>query len=553
MAFRLGHLAAVERQRLFMKRDLSALDSQDFDVLVIGGGILGACAAWDAALRGLTVALIERSDFASGASANSLKVVHGGLRYLQHLDLARMRESITERSTWLRIAPHLIEPLPVLVPTYRRGLQHRALLGVASAVNDLVASDRNRNLVADRLLPRGRALSRRETIDLVPEMEAPDLTGGVLFYDGQMYNSERLVLEVVQAASAAGAAVGNYVEFDGPLLTGGRVVGAKVRDALSGDRFDVRASVIVNAGGAGAAGIAEQFTRRPDAVPVGHCMAVNVMLPAQGHRVAFAIKGKAPLRASLMSAGARQFFAVPWRDRLIVGTGYYQVGGNPQDYRLSSDQVRDYLEVVNSSWPGSDFDHKHIVMVHAGIVPTLLDPSHQAIRLLKRHQIVDHSVDSVPNVFTAVTGKYTTARRAAEDAINKVAQRLGKGLPSCETASTPLPGCTSDSVHNLALEARRRHRDLLAADVLDHMVRTYGRSYDVILGYRDTVADWDLRVTDSAPVIKAQWIHGIREELAQTPDDLVWRRTELGARGMASEDAGRLASKTLTAELGSRY
>src|ERR1043166_854658 len=163
-----------------MQRSLDALQSTAFDLLVIGGGILGASVARDAALRGLRVARVERGAGGGGTSSNSLRIIHGGLRYLQHLDLRRMRESIRERSMWLRIAPHLVEPLPVLVPTYGWGLRGKSVLRAALAVNDVIAWDRNRTLAPDRRLPAGRAVSRAECLALVPELTGPGLTGGGL-------------------------------------------------------------------------------------------------------------------------------------------------------------------------------------------------------------------------------------------------------------------------------------------------------------------------------------------------------------------------------------
>ena len=531
-----------------MKRQLSNLEHTQFDVLVIGGGVVGACAAWDAALRGLRVALIERGDFASEASSNSLKIIHGGLRYLQHFDIRRMRDSIRERSTWLRIAPHLVEPLPVLIPAYRQGLQRKSLLRIALAVNDAISWNRNRDLQSDRHLPAARALSRAECLELVPELEPGNPTGGVLFYDAQMYNSERLVLELVQAAEGAGAVVANYVEFEVPLLRGKALVGAGVRDVIGGDRIDVRASVILNAAGHLSGSIAERLVGGSGATSGYYSLALNVAVPGRGHRVAFAIRGSGSDPDAMVKVGSRQFLFVPWRGRLLIGTGHYAYTGEPADFRLQSDDVARFVEDVNGVWPGSPVDPSDIVLVHSGLIPVQDDPARGEVSFLKRHRIIDHASDGIPNALTAITGKYTTARSVAQDVVDRVAGKLGREPRACRTGVALLPGATETPVSDVVDQASRKYGDQVDRDVLEHLVRTHGGVYEGVLDHRHEIPDWDLRPVQSEPVIKAQWIHAIREELAVLPEDLVWRRTELGARGIAPDEVLRLASETLAAE-----
>lgn len=199
-----------------MKRNLEELSNTQFDVLVIGGGIYGACVAYEATLRGLSVALVEKQDFCGATSANSLKTIHGGLRYLQHADFKRMRESIYERRTLMKIAPHLVHPLPVLVPTYGHGLKGIEAMTVALKINDLVSCDRNLGLPdPQKHIPTGRTLSPTECLNTLPGISADGLTGGAIFHDAQVYNSERLVLAYLQSATQLGLRVANYLEVTG--------------------------------------------------------------------------------------------------------------------------------------------------------------------------------------------------------------------------------------------------------------------------------------------------------------------------------------------------
>ena len=233
-----------------MQRNLTALTERVFDLVVVGGGVTGAAIAWDGAQRGLSVALVERGDFGAATSANSLKVVHGGIRYLQHLDVPRVRESCRERSTWLRIAPHLVRPLPVLVPAFGHGMRGPEALGAAFAMLEVLTFDRNRQLSdAARRIPRARLVSRSEVRERCPELGGPDLTGGGLFWDGQLENPPRIVWELVRTAGQAGAAASNHCEVTAFLRRNGRIEGVSVRDRLGGERFDVRGRLVVNAAG----------------------------------------------------------------------------------------------------------------------------------------------------------------------------------------------------------------------------------------------------------------------------------------------------------------
>src|SRR5450755_886557 len=233
-----------------VQRDLPSLVRSSFDVLVVGGGIVGACVARDAALRGLRVALIERGDFGGGISWNSLKIVHGGLRSLQGLDIRQARHFVRERRAWLEIAPHLVEPLSFVVPTRGIGRESALVMRAGLALNDLVSRDRNEGVVASRRIADGRTLSRDELRALVPGA-FDGYTGGVLFHDAQLYSAERLVLAVLEDAVRAGAVIANYVEAVGAVSEGGVLAGVAALDALGAERFDVRAAMVVNAAGAG--------------------------------------------------------------------------------------------------------------------------------------------------------------------------------------------------------------------------------------------------------------------------------------------------------------
>ena len=214
-----------------MQRNIAALTKKEFDLVIVGGGIFGACAAWDAASRGLTVALLERGDFCQATSANHFKIVHGGIRYLQHGDVYRIRESNRERNALLRIAPHLVQPLPILIPTYGHGFQGKEILAAGMRLYDVLAFDRNRGLNdPKRQIPPARFVSREECLKIFPGLDQKGLTGAATFCDGQIYNPPRLVLSFIRSAVESGAVVSNYTEAVRFLYSKNCVYGVEAKD-----------------------------------------------------------------------------------------------------------------------------------------------------------------------------------------------------------------------------------------------------------------------------------------------------------------------------------
>ena len=530
-----------------VRRTPAALAEEVFDVLVIGGGVLGACAAWEASLRGLKVALVERGDFASETSSNSLKTVHGGLRYLQHLGFGRMRASICERSIWLRAAPHLVEPLPFLIPARGAGAKGLLPLGAASVLHDLVGWDRNRGVQAETSLPPGRILTRAECLALVPELDARGLAGGILVHDAQLYSSERLVLEVVQAAARSGAAVVNYVEFEAVRERKPGALRLGLRDRVSGDPFEARARVVVNAAGSSAPHVAAVLTGRQVMARTQFSLAMNLMVRDLGRRVAFAISGRTPSGTALIARGARQLFIVPWRGRSMIGTAHYPYSGDPRQVSADERSVDLFLEEVNAGWTGSPFAREDVVLVHRGLLPCRSSRD-EVVRLLTHARVWDHRREGMPEGISALSVKLTEGRHVAERMVDLACRKLGRPAGGSATRGASLPGGEIRSLADLRREAMRKAQDLLPGEVVEHLLRTYGARFTEILRYRKSHPDWSLPVAPGSPVIRAQLVHAVRAEWAETVEDLLDRRTEIGATGRATDEARRTAAAILERE-----
>ena len=428
-----------------MRRDLDALAGREHDVLVVGGGIVGAAAVHDAASRGLRAALVEAADFASGASWNSLKTIHGGLRHLQRADLPSLRESSRERATLLRIAPRLVRPLSFLVPAHGHGTKGREALAAAVVANNLLTLDRNRGVEPALRLRAGRVLSRRQVLDLAPEIAERGLAGGIEWTDAQVSSSERLLLGFLHAAAERGAALANHCELVGLERRGGAVVGARLRDRAASRELTVQARVVLNAAGPGMDAVLALAGLRRRPVPL--LEAVNLVL------------GRPVVRTHAVGAtqGSRFLFLVPWADRSIAGTAY-----EPRERGVDAAA---FLEECREAFPWAGLEPRDVTLVHRGLVP-----ARPSGALATRPLLVDHArADRLPGLVTVQAVKYTTARAQAEQAVDLVCRQLGRRLP-CRTAEVPLARARPLD-GPLAEAAREAVRDEMALHLSDAVLR----------------------------------------------------------------------------------
>ena len=407
-----------------MLRTVSALADKEYDLVIVGGGIFGICAAWDAVSRGLSVAMIERGDFAHATSANCFKMVHGGIRYLQHLDLHRVRESSHERNVLLRIAPHLVNPLPIVVPTYGHRLEGKELLCAGLLAYAAVAFGRNRKIQdPQKRIPLGRVISREDCLAKYPGLKRDGLTGAVIFYDAQMYSPARLALSFLKSAVEYGAQAANYVEATGFNLKGDRITAIRVKDRMSGEKFEIRGKVILNAAGPWA----EHLLRRCLGVKTNlefvYSRDTFFMVPrrlVEHHALALRTKYRDP--DAIVSRGNRHLFLVPWGDHTLVGVWHNVYTGEPNDFTVTENNLQEFINDVNEAYPPLALQIRDVSMWNAGLV-LLGDNKPETVNVSygKRSQLIDHqAVHGTKGLVTMIGVRYTTARGVAERAVDLV-------------------------------------------------------------------------------------------------------------------------------------
>jgi len=409
-----------------MKRDTSLLKTKTFDVLIIGGGSHGACAARDASLRGLSVAVIDKGDICGATSHNSLKTIHGGIRYLQHLNFKRTIESIKEQTIWLRTAPHLVKPLPFLMPTYGHGMRGPLAMFAGISLFRLFRIGRNNRLREGRKIPAGRIMSRQECRKLAPNIKTEKLTGGAIWYDAQVEHADRAVMQVSQHANELGAVVCNYVQVDGLEIDNSSVNGAVVTDLISGEQFRIQCKTVLNAAGPWASSILKTDSKLETNVDLVKSMNLVTTLPAPTTAIAVQSKLESD---SIVGSTKRLYFVVPWLGRAVVGTTHFAFEGDADQLTIESDEIRSFIDEVNAAYPSLKLTGKDVLYCYQGLAPAGEEHSgsdKQNTLRLHESKVIDHAKEhNIDNIVSIFSIKWTTARLIAEQAIDLIANKLG--------------------------------------------------------------------------------------------------------------------------------
>ena len=518
-----------------MKRNLRRLADETFDLLIVGGGITGACVARDASLRGLKVALIERDDFANATSAHNSKLVHGGLRYLRNFELKLVRESLKERRIWQRIAPHLVHPLPFLIPLYDGGLRGRATLSAGLTLYDLLSYDRTWLEDPDQRLAGHSWLGASDALAQEPVLERPGLTGAFAYYDAQMYSPERLALECLIDADAHGAALANYVEAKALITRRNRLEGVSAIDKLGDARLDIRAEVTLVATGPWSDIFLATVLGRPASHKILRSKGIHLLVPSITRE-----------RALTMATASGHFFVLPWRDHTLLGTTDTEFTGNPDSLSVSERDIDDFLGLINKHLPTAKLAREDVAYFYAGLRPLVDDGSGGTYSASRRSELIDHGRDDGMNgLFSAIGGKWTTSRDLAEKIVDAIAARLGGSKRPCVTATLRLPGARFERLREFSAQQQILHRGAASA----HLVHMYGARLTRLFAESANRPDL-LEALGVHGDIAGQVVFAAREEMAVKLSDVILRRTGIGQFGPPLRPVLETAARLMGTELG---
>jgi glycerol-3-phosphate dehydrogenase len=502
-----------------MKRDTQQLDGREFDVLVIGGGIYGAWTAYDAALRGLSVAIVDKGDWAAGTSSASTKLIHGGLRYLEQLRFGLVRRSLKERELLLRLAPHAVRPLRFIIPDYPDNRVARWKLRAGLAIYDLLAGGgTGSGGIGQADMASNHAFLAQE-----------NLRGGLLYNDCQM-DDARLVVEIIDGASSAGAVAANYVQAVDFLRATGGVYGAVVRDQIGGRDIEIRARAVVNAAGPWA----EALGGSPQRLIKG----VHLVMPALPTDDAYLF---------MTRRDERVFFLVPWYGRTLLGTTDTDFDGNADDVRVDRADV-DYLLTEAARYLGKGaWTEAEIHGQFAGVRALQESESRDPAGVTREWRV------SQPErgLFVSHGGKYTSARFDAAHLVDHVMAHLKKSAAS-STAARPFPWCPNGSYDEWIASTIANGAELgLSPIVAGVLAQRYGSRVTTVLDRIARDAALATQITPDLPFVRAEIATAIDEEMAVTLEDIVRRRiplailTNVGDAELRSI-AGVLAAHLLT-------
>ena len=488
-----------------------ALSDGSYDVVVIGGGMAGAGVARDLALRGVSVGLVEKNDFAWGTTSRSSKLIHGGLRYLELFDFGLVRESLRERERLQRLAPHVVKPLPFLVPIYRESSRGLIKVRIGLALYDWLTPGRDRE--------RYRVLSTIDALSLEPGLRAQDLRGAGYYFDDLLVFPERLCLENVLSAARHGARVFNYAEVEEITRDPrGAPDGVRVRDLLSDRVVTLRARVLVNATGPWVDRVRERAgIRERGAHVVRTTKGVHCLLPRLTERAIYQSTGD-----------DRMIFVIPWREFSLVGTTDTDFDGDLDRLHATSDEVRYLLDEVRRAVPDPRVDVRHVAYTYAGVRPLSFEEGRRASDVSRAHKVVSEHGGR----FLSITGtKLTCFRSLAAEAGDLAMRALSRRTPS-RTHRLTLDGADEDAGR---VEARTwldvsadAEASGLPLATLERLVSTYGRGYRRLVELAGKVPNGADRLCPANPEIVAQLHHAVHDEMAVSLQDVLLRRTGIG-------------------------
>ncbi|MCX7678442.1 MAG: glycerol-3-phosphate dehydrogenase/oxidase [Spirochaetes bacterium] len=523
-----------------MKRFIEDYDGSQFDVIIIGGGISGAAVAYEAASRGLSVALVEKSDFGGATSAATSKLIHGGLRYLATGEILLVRESLRERRILENIAPNFVYPVPFMFLTGNRFLsQRRWIIEMGMIVYEMLSFDKGWTWDKSKRIPRHSIISARRVLELEPHVKRKGLTGAAIYYDCMSIFPERLTLAFIKSAVKYGAKVANYAKVESFLFDHNKhVAGVAVRDLLTGKTVELRGKLTINCGGPWAdiiLGIAhkkpkDEILRRSEGIHIITRKLVN------SHIVTGPTKD------------GKHFFVIPWRDHSLIGTTDKEYVGSPDEWRVTKKSIEELLDTVNENFGNFEtIRYGDVLYAYGGLRPLVEDQTKDVYESSRKYEIYDNAKDGLENLITVEGGKYTTSRNLAVSVMKVVAKKIKKPIGKSISHSQYLAGCEITDIEAFVEKSISENSDFPPRTV-DYLARIYGTELPNVLAIARSNKGLAQPLNRDGEML-AQVMYAVRNEMAKTLKDIVLRRTGIATLGNPGDEVlakvARIAAKEL--------
>ena len=502
-----------------------------YDLIVIGGGINGAGIARDAAERGLSVYLAEKHDFAFGTTFRSTKLIHGGLRYLEHYEIGLVRESLREREILLKVAPHLVRPIQFVIPIYQDNKYGYGKVKLGLLAYDILSYDKS--------LENHQSYSTEELLEMEPTLRAKHLKGGFTYFDCQVTYPERLCLENILLAKAAGALTQNYTEVTDLIREDHHILGVQIRDTLTGEEASIYGRIIINAAGPWVDQILHMDN--PNAPKkMGGTKGSHILLPK--------FSG-GPRHALYLPAhqDGRPFFIIPWRDYYWVGTTDIRYNGELDSVQISQQEIDYLIREVNFVIHHAKISTKDVLYCLAGVRPLPVTSDEEEAEITRSHIIFDHEEEGVAGLISIIGGKLTTYRNLAKEAVDLVYEKIGQDAPDCPTADKPLWGGGMKDINRYTRENAKTYSQkygLEEAQVV-YLISLYGSKFRQVLELTKDAPNLKERICKNNLDIKAQIIFSLENELPRTLADIFLRRTAIGTSACRGLDCAEVGAEAM--------
>lgn len=505
---------------MILDRYVEATAEKKFDLIIVGGGITGGAVAYIAAASGLSVALFEKKDYGGATSAATSKLIHGGLRYLANMEFRLVRESLRERRILGNIAPNFVYPLTFLLPNYKRPGANFWTLRAGMLLYDILSYDKKYTWDKSKRLPNHKIVTCLTTLDLEPNLKKSGLRNSFIFYDYQSIFPERLTLAFIKSAAEYGAKVSNYAPVQAFIYASdNRIKGVEVKDLLSGETKAVYADLIINCGGTWADKILSLAARKESTShKIKRSEGIHIITDkiANDHVV------------SLQREDGGHMMIMPWRNHSLIGTTDREYVGDPDEYQVSKESLKEVVKAVNENFGRhiSILDIKH---AYGGLRPLVDDQTKGSYQTSRKYEVYDNEADGVLGMITVEGGKFTTSRSLASQVMKMVSKKLNRQLSEPLSDNLYLSGCEIRDMTQFMIKQHLNFTDF-SRDTIEYVSRNYGTDSKVVF----QIARDDPRyaeVISGDGEILAEVVYAIKYECAKTLKDIMLRRTGTGTLG----------------------
>jgi len=516
------------------KNRLDVLGNEEYDIVIIGGGITGANVLWDASLRGFKALLLEKNDYASGTTQATSKLIHGGLRYLKNLEFGLVRESLRERRILAKISPHAVRTLGFIVPLYSHTARY--VLKAGMELYNLLSYDRNSDISSDRLIPRYHWNSLAETIYKTPSANREELIGSYQYYDYANINPERHTSEFISSAKERGGHAFNYTEvkFIRKQNRAGYIIG--VYDKVTGKEKTILCKTVVNSAGPWA-DLIESIA--------GVTHEKNLVRSKGIHAVVRNICSKECI--ILQKKDGSHLFVIPWRNKTIIGTTDTKYEGDPNEFSVKESEILDLLAEVNRSFGFSTLTLKDVDYYYGGLRPLVEDPTEKSetYSASRKSEIMHYAEEGFPGFFSALGGKYTTSRSVAESLVDRITEYLPNSARPCSTHLEPLLGGHYDNLKTLTTELEKKFPKI-DGEKIEQIAIRYGSLAHKILQNKPGA---NFKLANGEWIFEEEIFHILENDDIVSATDFYFRRSGVGTIGALDVKTNQLLIARIAKQL----